>query len=250
MIEGETTQAMFDRFMTLINRIRALGDMYWDDNSVARKLCRVYRQKNNILSSVIMERPNYDTMSPQEMLAKLKHHECLEHEAKEASSQKKSIALKASHGRNKKKDVHDPSSDEEQEEDSDEEEALLVRNYRKYLKKKKERKRSGGKPYKKMFCYGCREIGHFIADCPKEKKKHKHNKDDDKKHKSKKRGEAHLGEEWESNNESDDSNDKDKEKKKGVATISIQETSSSPCTQAHHQPFLIIITLCRLIFIT
>jgi hypothetical protein len=161
------------------------------------------------------------------MLAKLKHHECLEDEAKEASSQKKSIALKASHGRNKKKDVHDPSSNEEQEEDSDEEEALLTRNYRKYLKKK-EMKRNGGKPYKKRFCYGCGEIGHFIADCPKEKKKHKHNKDDGKKYKSKKRGEAHLGEEWESNDESDDSSDKDKEKK-GAAMIAIQETSfSSP----------------------
>jgi hypothetical protein len=142
MIEGETTQAMFDRFMTLINRIRALSDKYWDDNSVTRKLCRVYRQKNNILASVIMKRDNYDTMTPQEMLAKLKHHECFEDEAKEASSQK-SIALKASHGRNKKKDVHDPSSDEEQEEDTNEEEALLVRNYRKYLKnKKKEKKRN------------------------------------------------------------------------------------------------------------
>jgi hypothetical protein len=42
-----------------------------------------------------MKRPNYDTMTPQEILAKLKHHECLEDEAKEASSQKKSIALKA-----------------------------------------------------------------------------------------------------------------------------------------------------------
>jgi hypothetical protein len=67
----------------------------------------------------------------------------------------------------------------------------LVRNYIKYLKKKKERKRSGDKPYKKRFCYGCREIGHFIANCPKEKKKHKHNKYDDKKHNSKKRGEAY-----------------------------------------------------------
>jgi hypothetical protein len=43
MIEGETTQAMFDRFMTLINKIRALGDTRWDDNSAARKICRVYR---------------------------------------------------------------------------------------------------------------------------------------------------------------------------------------------------------------
>ena len=61
LIEGETTQAMFDRFMPLINKIRALGDKYWDDNTAARKMCRVYRQKNNLLASVIMERDNYTT---------------------------------------------------------------------------------------------------------------------------------------------------------------------------------------------
>ena len=56
----------------------------------------VYRQKNNMLASIIMERDNYDTMTPHEMLAKLKHHEVLEDEAKEAMGQKKSVALKAS----------------------------------------------------------------------------------------------------------------------------------------------------------
>jgi hypothetical protein len=91
MIEGETTQAMFDRFMTLINKIRALGETRWDDNSTARKICRVYRQKNNMLASVIMERDNYTTMTPQEMLAKLMHHEVLDDEAKEESVLKKSI---------------------------------------------------------------------------------------------------------------------------------------------------------------
>ena len=39
--------------------------------------------------------------------------------------------------------------------------------------KKKEKMWSGGqnKPYKKRFCYGCRDIGYFIADCPHEKSK-------------------------------------------------------------------------------
>jgi hypothetical protein len=46
MIEGETTQAMFDRFMTLISKIRVHWETIWDDNSTTRKICRVYRQKN------------------------------------------------------------------------------------------------------------------------------------------------------------------------------------------------------------
>jgi hypothetical protein len=64
IIEGETTQAMFDRFMTLINKIKALEDTRWDDNSTARKIYRVYKQKNNMLALVIMERDNYTTMTP------------------------------------------------------------------------------------------------------------------------------------------------------------------------------------------
>ena len=35
MNEGEMTKAMFDRFMSLINQIRALGATTWDDNSAA-----------------------------------------------------------------------------------------------------------------------------------------------------------------------------------------------------------------------
>ena len=77
--------------------------------------------------------------------------------------------------------------------------ALIIKNFRKFIKKKSNRKTYGdGKRSKKRFCYG---TGHFIADCPNEKK-HKHNKDEDKKNKGKKRGEAHLGEEWESNDDS------------------------------------------------
>ena len=232
--EGETTQAMFDRFMTLVNRIRALGDKHWDDNSAPRKLCRVYRQKNNMLASVIMQRDNYDTMTPHEMLAKLKHHEVLEDEAKEAMGQKKSVALKASQDCgsshcNKRHD-HEDSSENEHDGDLDEEQVLLVRNFKRFLMKKKGKMRNcnGNKPYKKRFCYGCGDVGHFIAECPKEKKKQWNNNENDKRYKGKKRGEAHLGEEWDSNDESDDDNDQGK--KKSVATIAIQETSSTTIT--------------------
>ena len=63
-LQGKTTQAMFDRLMALVNRIRALGSTEWDDNKVARKMLRTYRAKNNMLVSVIMEMPGYDEMTP------------------------------------------------------------------------------------------------------------------------------------------------------------------------------------------
>jgi len=118
--------------------------------------------------------------------------------------------------------VKDESSSEE--EDTDAVIAFVIRNLRKLMKKKSNRKTygDGRKRYKKRFCYGCGKTGHFIADCPKEKKK-KYNKDDDKKNKGKKKGEAHLGEEWESNDS--DSSD-DEKKKKGAANIAIHHSSS------------------------
>ena len=77
-LQGETTQAMFDWLMTLVNHIRALGSNEWDENKVARKMLGTYRAKNNMLASMITERPGYDEMRPQELLSKLKHHECLD----------------------------------------------------------------------------------------------------------------------------------------------------------------------------
>jgi hypothetical protein len=55
---------MFDRLMALVNRIRALGSTEWDDNKGVRKMLRTYRDKNNMLASVIMERPGYNDMTP------------------------------------------------------------------------------------------------------------------------------------------------------------------------------------------
>ena len=184
-----------------------------------------------MLASVIMERPGYDEMTPQKVLSKLKHHECLDEDAINAHNQNpnamgynKSTTLKATQqhegqglSQEKKKKVKDDSSSEE--EDSDAEVAFVIRNLRKFMKKKSNRKTygDGKRRYKKRFCYGCGQTSHFIADCPNEKK-HKHDKDEDKKNKGKKRGEAHLGEEWELSD--------DEKKKKGAANIAIHHSSS------------------------
>ncbi|XP_066375317.1 uncharacterized protein [Miscanthus floridulus] len=210
-LQGETTQALFDRLMALVNRIRALGSKEWDDNRVARKMLRTYRAKNNMLASMIMERPRYNKSAA--------INATQQHESKSSSQEKNKVKV-------------DSSSEEE----SDEEVALVIRNLRRFMKKKSNRKTYGDdkKRFKKRFCYGCGDIGHFIADCPKEKKKGKYNKDDDKKNKKKSRGEAHIGEEWESNDNSGDSSDDDKKKKKkGAANIAIHDSSSSTTLLQH-----------------
>jgi hypothetical protein len=234
---------MFDRLMALVNRIRALRSTEWDDNKVARKMLRTYRAKNNMLASVIMKSPGYDEMTPQEVLLKLKHHECLDEDAIDAHNQNpnamgynKSASLKATQqhegqdsSQEKKKKVKDDSSSKE--EDSDAKVAFVIRNLRKFMKKKSNCKTygDGKKRYKKRFCYGCGQTSHFIADCPDEKKKHKHDKDENKKNKGKKRGELILV-------------------KSGSQMIVTQvmmrrrrrrrrrELQTSPYTNLHHQP--------------
>jgi hypothetical protein len=71
--------------------------------------------------------------------------------------------------------------------------------------------------------FGCKKIGHFIADCPEEKKKNKDTKESsfkrDKPRHKKYSSEAHLGQEWVSNEESD-SKDQD------VATMAFKTISS------------------------
>jgi len=117
--------------------------------------------------------------------------------------------------------VNDDSSSGK--EDSNQEVAFVIRNLRKFMKKK-------GHQKKKMFCYGCGQTSHFIADYPNVKHKNKYNKKYDNNNKGKKKGETYLGKEWESN-DSDSSDDekkkKKKKKKKGATNIAIHHSSSS-----------------------
>ena len=89
----------------------------------------------------------------------------------------KSVALKATQqhegqslSQEKKKKVKDDSSSGE--EDSNAEVAFMIRNLRKFMKKKSNGKTygDGKRRFKKRFCYGCDQTGHFIADCPNEKR--------------------------------------------------------------------------------
>jgi hypothetical protein len=126
----------------------------------------------------------------------------------------------------------DDSSDNEDDELDEEQMAFFIKNFRRVLRKsnfrnlgknKYESRRRSSKP-----CFSCKKIGHFIADCPEEKKKNKDikassSKRDKPRYKTR-AGEAHLGQEWDSNEESNFNNE-------DVAIMAFKTSSS-------HQPSL------------
>jgi hypothetical protein len=136
------------------------------------------------------------------------------------------------------------SSSEEEEEGEEEEEdiskcdvkdvALFMKKFKKCMKKKNFSR--GDKKFKsttKRTCYNYGKHGHFIANCPFERRDDDNDKKKNKPYKKdkgykrgdtpykKSYGEAHIGQECESNDESSNS-DSD-----GVATMTIKGTSSS-----------------------
>ena len=83
---------------------------------------------------------------------------------------------------------------------TDEEMSLVMRNFKKFMKKKFHKK--DGYDKKKpnhRRCYECKELGHYIADCPRLKNKdnkEKKYKEKSKDFKKRYQGRAHVGEEW------------------------------------------------------
>ena len=96
-----------------------------------------------------------------------------------------------------------------------------MRNFKKCMKKKFHKK--DGYDKKKpnhRRCYECKELGQYIADCPKLKKKQKEEKkykEKSKDFKTRYQGRAHVGEEWESSHEGSD--------KEGMTSLAIPKTT-------------------------
>jgi hypothetical protein len=99
--------------------------------------------------------------------------------------------------------------------------SLVLRNFKKFMKKKYYNKDGGDKKKpSQRRCYGCKEVGHYIADCPQLKNKEKDEKRYKEKstnYKKKYQGHAHVGQEWESSDEGSNY--------EGMATLAIPKSS-------------------------
>jgi hypothetical protein len=149
----------------------------------------------------------------------------------EQAAKNNGLALQAKL-KGKEKATQSSKDDDTSDNEDDEQIALFIKNFRRVLRKsnfrnlgknKYESRKRSNKP-----CFGCKTIGHFIADCSEEKKKNKDTKESsskrDKPRYKTRAGEAHLGQEWDSNEESNSDNE-------DVATMAFKASSS-------HQPSL------------
>jgi hypothetical protein len=115
--------------------------------------------------------------------------------------------------KSRKKDSSDEGS-------TDEEMALVLRNFKKFMKKYYKKGGDNKKKPSQRRCYECKEVGHYIADCPQLKnkeKKEKRYKEKCNDYKKKDQDHAHVGQEWESSHEDSDH--------EGMATLAIPKSS-------------------------
>jgi hypothetical protein len=241
MYDDEMPHEMFNQLKKLVNKARALGSKKWSDRMLTERLMMAYTPMKYNVVALIRQDLAYKKMTSDDVLGRIMNHEMNIQEANNiknlykgvSTSKKQDIALKAN--KTKKKKVLNESPGEEEEDSEreyDEDEmALFIKKFNKFIKKRRpykgERKE---KPRSKRVCYNCGKNGHFIAQCPYEKKEEDNDKrkkfdkgyKKDKKYTKKKPfGQAHVGQEWKSSDESSESESDE------VATIAIKGKTSS-----------------------
>jgi hypothetical protein len=247
MFDDEAPQDMFNQLNNMVNKAKALVSIKWTDRMLTERLMRAYTPMNYNVVALIYQDPAYKRMTSDDVLGRIINNEMHIEEANHiknlymgiSTSKKEDIALKASNKSKKKKIVIESPSEEEEEEedDSDEKEydeeemALFIKKFNKFISKRRSFKGDRKeKPRSKGVCYNCRKSGHFIAQCPYERKEedndkkmklHKGYKKDKKFTKKKPYRKAHVNQEWNSSNESSESKSDD------LVTIAIRGKASS-----------------------
>src|SRR5688572_11782432 len=210
--QGEEPQDMYNRLKTLVNQVRNLGSVKWDDHEVVKVILRslIFLNPNQV--QLIRGNPRYTKMTPEEVIGNFVSFECMIKGSKKineldepSTSEAQPVAFKATED---KKEESTPSRQPIDASKLDNEEmALVIKSFRQILKQRR------GKDYKsrsKKVCYKCGKPGHFIAKCPlssdSDRDNDKKGKRKEKKRYHKKRGgDAHVCREWDSDESSTDS---------------------------------------------
>jgi hypothetical protein len=164
----------------------------------------------------IHQDPTYKKMTSDDVLERIMNHEMNIQETNNienlykgvSTSKKQDITVKANKSKKKKVLIESPSEKEEEdkEREYDEDEVdLFIKKFNKFIKKRRSYKGERKEKSKsKRVCYNCGKNGHFIAQCPYERKEEYNDKrkkfdkvyKKDKKYTKKKSyGQAHVGQE-------------------------------------------------------
>jgi hypothetical protein len=210
--QGEEPQAMYNRLKTLVNQVRNLGSIKWDDHEMVKVILRSLVFLNPTQVQLIRGDPRYKLMSPVEVIGKFVSFELMIKGSKQiiergatSTPEVQPVAFKATE--EEKKDSTPSRVPIDASKLDNEEMALIIKSFRQILKK---RKGKDYKPRSKKVCYKCGKPGHFIAKCPLSSDS---DRGDDKKGKrkekkryyKKKGGDAHVCQEWDSDESSTDS---------------------------------------------
>jgi hypothetical protein len=192
MYDDELPHEMFNRLKKLVNKTRALGSKKWINCMLMERLMMAYTPLNYNVVALIHQDPAYKKTTSDDVIGRIMNHEINIQEANNiknlykgvSTSKKQDIALKANKSKKKKVMIESPSEEEEEEEDEDNEREydedevnLFIKKFNKFIKKrrpykgeKKEKSRS------KRVCYNYGKNGHFIAQCPYERKEEDNDK--------------------------------------------------------------------------
>jgi hypothetical protein len=151
-----------------------------------------YTLMNYNVVALIHQDPAYKKMTSDDVLGRIMNHEMNTQEANNiknlykgvSTSKKQDIALKANKSKKKKVLIESSSEREEEEEEEDNERvydkdevAFFIKKFNKFIKKRRpykgERK---DKQRSKRVSYNCGKYGHFIAQCPYERKEEDNDK--------------------------------------------------------------------------
>jgi hypothetical protein len=187
MKKDETVKEMYNRMKKITNQINSLGGDKWGDREIMDKLLIVYMARDVTLPSLIRAERGFKHFTTENILGRIEaHHDQLKRvkinqdvaDLQEQAAKNNGLDLQAKlKGMEKatQSSKDDDSSDNEDDELDDEQMAFFIKNFRRVLRKsnfqnlgknKYESRRRSSKP-----CFGCKKIGHFIADCPEEKRR-------------------------------------------------------------------------------
>jgi hypothetical protein len=145
-------------------------------------LIRAFTPRNPTLATMIRRDAKFKTKTPNQLLGEILHQELVERDVAKSLSHKvnKNVASNASSSdkvESSPKDLKTKKEDSSDEGSTDEEMALVLRNFKKFMKEKYYKKGGDNKKRSSQIrCYECKEVGHYIADCPQLKNKEKEEK--------------------------------------------------------------------------
>jgi hypothetical protein len=197
--KGEESQAMYNQLKTLVNQVRNLGSINWDDHKMVKVILRSLVFRNPTQVQLIHGDPRYKLMSPEEVIGKFVSFELMIKDSKHvvnleqgatSTPEVQPLAFKET----EEKEESTPSRLPIDASKLDNEEmALIIKSFRQILK---QRRGKDYKPRSKRVCYRCAKSGHFIAKYPisseSDRDKDKKGKKEKKRYYKKKGDDAHM----------------------------------------------------------